>query len=313
MRCWNTLTPKQSQKSWESSTTARRQLVMFLRAGEELTWYPSTNPSTRRARIEQIQIAIVLSASPVVRAKLIERPINTRLVWHVVKNSIITPEQVGFRQHRSTEDQVTYIAQKIDDGFQDKQRSPTVWIDMEKAYGKVWKDGFRLQLKKRGVTGYIYQWISQYLTNRKARVYVNGTNSSKKTPKGVPQGGVLSPILFFVFSNDIVRGMPRKVLGAIYANDLVLWCSEEHLSTAKYRVQQALNILEGWTKRWLVRINPRKTTYTIFSLSTKEQKAILHINVQTLLAEENPTYLGVTFDKRLAWKQQTKKAGARTK
>ena len=54
----------------------------------------------------------------------------------------------------------------------------------------------------------------------------------------------------------------------------------------------------------------RKTTYTIFSLSTKEQKATLHINGQTLLAEDNPTYLGVTFDKRLTWKQQTEKAEA---
>ena len=63
MRCGNTLAPKQSQHSWESSTTAGRQ-GMFLRTGEKLTWYPST----RRARTEQIQTATVLSASPVVRA-----------------------------------------------------------------------------------------------------------------------------------------------------------------------------------------------------------------------------------------------------
>ena len=143
----------------------------------------------------------------------------------------------------------------------------------------------------------MYQWISQYLIKRKAGVHLNGTYSCKKTLKeGVLQGGVLSPTLFLVFINDIVRDMPRKVQGAIYADDLVLWCSEEHLSTANYRLQQALNTLEGWTSRWLVRINPRKTTYAIFSLSTKEQKATLHINGQTLLAEDNPAYLGVTFD-----------------
>ena len=78
-------------------------------------------------------------------------------------------------------------------------------------------------------------------------------------------------------------------------------------------MQQALNTLEGWTNQWLVKINSRKNTYTIFSISTKEQKATLHIKGQTLLAEDNPTYLGVTFDKWLTWKQQTEKAEARAK
>ena len=69
--------------------------------------------------------------------------------------------------------------------------------------------------------------------------------------------------------------------------------------------QQALNVLVGWTKRWLVKVTPRKTTYTIFSLSTKEQKANMHNKGQTLLAEDNPHLPGETSDKRLTWKQQT--------
>ena len=126
---------------------------------------------------------------------------------------------------------MTFIAQKIEDGFQDKQHTLTVWIDMEKAFDKVWKDGLRLELLKSGVTGCMFKWISQYLTNRKARVHVNGAYSRRE---GVPQGGVLSPTLFLVFINDIVRDLPRKVPGTIYADDLVLWCSEEHITTANF-------------------------------------------------------------------------------
>ena len=155
----------------------------------------------------------------------------------------------------------------------------------------------------------MYQWISQYLTNR---VHVDETYSRKKTPReGVHQGGILSLTLILVFINDVVRDMPRKVLGAIYADDLVLWCSDEHLTTANYRLQQALSISVGWTKWCLVKTNPRKTAYAIFSLLTKEKKASLHINGQTLLAEDNPTYL--RFDSRLTSKQQTEKAEARAR
>ena len=76
--------------------------------------------------------------------------------------------------------------------------------------------------------------------------------------------------MFLVFINDIMKDMPKKIQGAIYADDLVLWCSEEHLNTARYRMQEALNVLDRWTKKWLVKLNSSKTTYTIFSLSTLE-------------------------------------------
>lgn len=246
--------------------------------------------------------------------KLMERMINTRLTWHLEKNNIISPEQAGFRQNHSTEDQVTYIAQKIEDGFQDKKHTLTIWIDMEKAFDKVWKDGLMLKLQKSGVAGCMFQWICQYLNSRKARVHVNGQYSRKKTLKnGVPQGGVLSPTLFLIFINDIVKDLPRSVHGAIYADDLALWCSEEHITTANYRMQEALKVLEDWTKKWLVNINITKTTYTIFSLSPKELKANLKLCGQTLQADNTPTYLGVTFDKRLTWKHQTEKVEARAK
>ena len=53
--------------------------------------------------------------------KLMERLVNTRLNWHLESNNLLSPKQAGFRQHRSTEDQVTYIAQAIEDGFQAKK------------------------------------------------------------------------------------------------------------------------------------------------------------------------------------------------
>ena len=246
--------------------------------------------------------------------KVMERLVNERLTWLLEKNQVLCQEQAGFRSHRSTEDQVTYIAQKIEDGFQDKKSTVAVWIDMEKAFDKVWKLGLKLKLQQSGISGNMYRWISQYLNNRKARVHVNGKYSREKTLKeGLPQGGVLSPTLFLIFINDILQHCPRNVKGAIYADDLALWCTEEYVTTATYRLQEALRMLETWTKTWMIAINPTKTTYTIFSLSPKEVKVKLSINGQELPKEDNPTYLGVMFDKRLTWKSQTEKTESRAK
>ena len=101
---------------------------------------------------------------------------------------------------------------------------------MEKAFDKVWKDGLHLHLHKSGISGCMYEWISQYFYNRTARAQVNGAHSRQKTLReGAPQGGVLSPKPFLIDVNDIIAELPWKIHSALYADDMVLWCSEDTL------------------------------------------------------------------------------------
>lgn len=246
--------------------------------------------------------------------KLMERLVNNRLVWYLEEKKLISPEQAAFRTDRSTEDQVTYVSQAIEDSFQNKENTITVWVDLEKAFDKVWKEGLKLKMKQIGVAGKMYKWICQHLHNRTARTQVGKFYSRKRIlEQGVPQGGVLSPTLFLIFVNDIIIDLPPRVKGAIYADDLALWCSAEDIRVANGRLQQALTDLEAWTKKWLVNINERKTTYTVFSLSNRNPKIKLQINGQPLQEEGSPTYLGVTLDKRLTWKNHINKTQTQAK
>ena len=68
----------------------------------------------------------------------------------------------------STEDQVAHIAQEIEDAYQDEKQTVAVWVDMEKAFDKVWHDGLRLKLLRAGVGGKMFNWISHLLANRTA-------------------------------------------------------------------------------------------------------------------------------------------------
>ena len=67
--------------------------------------------------------------------------------------------------------------------------------------------------------------------------------------QGVPQGGVLSPTLFVLFINDIVSELLRGVHAALYADGLVLWCTEEYATSANYRMQTALDKVSAWADK----------------------------------------------------------------
>ena len=76
---------------------------------------------------------------------------------------------------------------------------------------------------------------------------MEGHNSKKILLKhGVPQGSVLSPTLFLVFINDLIYDLPQGMRAALYADDLVVWCVEEHLTIANKRIQRAADNIAAW-------------------------------------------------------------------
>jgi len=235
--------------------------------------------------------------------KTMESIINQRMKWFLETQNLLAHQQAGFRMFRSTEDQTTYLAQEIEDAFQEKKVTLVTWIDLQRAFDKVWTDGLLVKLQRSGIGGTMYRWIKSYLFNRRARVSLDGTQSQKFLQRhGVPQGGVLSPTLFLLFINDLVAELPKGVKAALYADDLVLWCSEEYSSIARYRMQEATEKLSTWAEEWCVKVNTEKTCTTLFSLSSKQKVGTIRICDTPLTEVEEATYLGVTFDKRLTWK-----------
>ena len=101
----------------------------------------------------------------------------------------LSDTQTGFRKNKNTEDQLTYFAQKIENGFQEGKKTVAVFFDMTKVFDTVWKDGLLLKLVKSGIAGNMYKWIKSFLENRTARVKMDGVYSRKVNLKeGVPQG-----------------------------------------------------------------------------------------------------------------------------
>ena len=160
----------------------------------------------------------------------------------------------------------------------------------------------------------MYSWIKSYLHNRRARLTVDNAKSKKVLLRhGVPQGRVLSLTLFLIFINDLIKQFPDAVKCAMYADDLVLWCKEEHATTAQLRLQEAVNILSRWTQDWCVKISKTKSFTTLFTLPTKAKRVKIILENVKLQHTDSTTYLGVTFDKRQTWRKHIDGAQAKAR
>jgi len=142
------------------------------------------------------------------------------------------------------------------------------------------------------------KWIREYLSGRESYVRLNSTQSRKKGFKhGVPQGGVLSPKLFILFIDDIVKDLGPEVEVSLFADDLAVWVQHEDPKESERLMQLAIGKIEQWAKRWKMELNAAKTEYILFSNWNRESKweGQLVLNGQQIKRNDPLKFLGVRF------------------
>lgn len=216
-------------------------------------------------------------------------------------------EQAGFRKLRSTEDQVLRISQSISDGFQQKkpERSVMALVDYSKAYDTVWRWRLIQVMLDKGVPRRMVQWIAGFLRNRQARVKIDGNLGKRhRLKQGVPQGPVLSPILFLFFIDGVRAAIPRELEVSMYADDVAIWVRNRDKRKATEQVEQGCRAIAEWSRTAKLTINASKCEVGFFSTSTGEAEYQPHVEVNGTMLRVNPTptFLGVVYDRSLYFK-----------
>jgi hypothetical protein len=110
-------------------------------------------------------------------------------------------------------------------GFTVYQKLGVLFIDIEKAFDKVWHNGLLHVLDSHKIPDYLGRWILNYLTGRTFQVRTGKILSTIRLIfAGVPQGSVLGPILFIIYFNSLTRAItiPRGPSQGYFADDLAI-------------------------------------------------------------------------------------------
>ena len=235
--------------------------------------------------------------------KVLERIIFKYVFNYFRDNFILSVFQSGFLPGRSTVTQLLEVYHSFCKAVDEGKEIRVVFLDITKAFDRVWHRGLIYKLHRCGIRGGLLEWFVDYLSNRKQRVVINGQASGwSNIQAGVPQGSVLGPILFLLYIDDIVHTVQNCKI-RLFADDTCLFIEvEDRLHTAQL-VNDDLDAIAAWSNRWLVQFSPAKTKSLLIS---NRQDSYLNPQVQLMgnLVEEveSHTYLGVRISANLSWK-----------
>lgn len=237
-------------------------------------------------------------------SKLAERLVLRRLqpLLHT-----LSPEQAGFRPHRSCEDQVARLSQSVYEGMDCRQRLRTVLatVDYAKAFDSVPLHLLFQRLHNFNTPPYIIRFLVNFLQNRSINArFDNHMSHTMQLVNGLPQGAVLSPALFTIYIDPLLAAIKAQdAQVSAFADDVAIWCQGKTPEEAQAKLQPALDVVTSWSTAHGLSLSVEKCTGTLFTRNAYESDftTTLHINNQPIPHCNNPTFLGVVFDRLLSF------------
>ena len=240
--------------------------------------------------------------------KIFEKIIFDNLYGYIFNNNFISDKQSGYRNNDSTVKQLLSITHEIYKAFDNSQEICAVFLDISRAFDRVWHEGLIFKLKSIGIEGEMINILGNFLSERMQRVAMNGSTSQwAKVEAGVPQGSILGPILFLVYINDIIESVESDI--RIFADDTFIFRIADQQSTKL--LNEDLERITIWANKWKMLFNPDMTKQAVeVVFSHKRQPTIfdpLTFNNIPVKQVTETKHLGMILDRKLNFKHHLEK------
>ena len=243
-------------------------------------------------------------------SKILERVVYINLSRHVETHQIISPAQFGFRKGFSTDLALQSLVTPIYNAFDRDEFALAVFLDLSKAFDSLDIEILLNKLQMYGINDTAQKWFRSYVTKRIQYTKWNTAISNHIDINcGVPQGTILSPLLFSLYVNDFPL-IPAYSNSILFADDSNLFITDKNIEILFDRMNHDLSLLNQWFIANKLTLNLGKTHYVLFSRRKKpvcmNPSSYLKIENSVIERQTETIFLGVTVDQHLEWNLQTR-------
>jgi len=174
-------------------------------------------------------------------SKIFERVIKSRLANYLEENQILPPSQFGFRKGLNTEGAINSLTQSIHHALAYKKKVIGIFMDLSKAFDSVCHSKLIYYLDKIGIKHNALNLFKSYLEHRTHKVQIDNViiSSCKIMSLGVPQGTVLSPLLYIIYVTGLSNLQIDSSLYS-YADDTALLISDNTWDSVVKKAETSL-------------------------------------------------------------------------
>ena len=233
-----------------------------------------------------------------VLCRVLEYILHIYITNHLISQNLLSSIQHGFISNRSTLTQQLQFFEDLTRLQSSKTNCDVIYIDFTKAFDKISHTKLLSVLRHYKLNTGVITWIKGLLEDRSQTTVVeNQFSNTCSVTSGVPQGSVLGPLLFILYLESLVRTLEERCTQTkiyAFADDVKL------LSTDASDLQNAITVIENWSSKWDLKVQPTKSEHLSF-LFSKTVPNTFYINQSLIPEKKNAKDLGLILSTNLTW------------